>query len=98
MARADRCRGGVEVGGERGDAPAVVQQGLQAAAKVGEAQPSGLLVELMVVAADAEAALDGQAATQTSCWEWFPCAPECRVPHHSGRPAIIRTSMQTAHC
>jgi hypothetical protein len=50
------------VGGELGDAPAVIQQGAQAAAQVGEAKPSGLLVELMVAAAvDPEAAIEDQA-------------------------------------
>lgn len=39
------------------DAPAVVQQGLQAGAQVGKAQPSGLLVEMaMAAVVDDEAA------------------------------------------
>jgi hypothetical protein len=58
--------GGVEVGGEPGDAAAVVQQGLQAAAEVREAQASGLLVEVAMAAiVDGEAAAEDQAARQT---------------------------------
>jgi hypothetical protein len=63
---ADGRLGGGEVGGELGDTPALVQQSLQAAAQIGRAEPPGLLVELMVLAAvDAEAALDEETATQT---------------------------------
>jgi hypothetical protein len=65
---ADDRVGGVEVPGELGDAPAAVQQGLQAAAQVGEAQASGLLLEVAAAAiVDGEPALDRQAARQT-CW------------------------------
>ena len=72
---ADRLLGGGEVAGELGDAPAVVQQGLQAAAGVGEAQAAGLLVEVAVVAAvDPEAAVDAEVARQTCWWGCFPCA------------------------
>jgi hypothetical protein len=50
------------VGGELGDAPAVVQQGLQAAAQVGEAQASGLLLEVTAAAiVNRELAPDRQA-------------------------------------
>jgi hypothetical protein len=46
-------------GGELGDAPAVVQQNVQAGAQVGEAQPCGLLVEVAAVGTlDGEAVLD----------------------------------------
>jgi hypothetical protein len=72
---ADGRLGGGEVGGELGDAPAVVQQGVQAGTQVGEAEPPGLLVELVVVAAvDPEVALDGQAATRWCYWGCCPCA------------------------
>jgi hypothetical protein len=48
------------VAGELGDAPAVAQQGLQAGAQGGEAQASGLLLEVAAAAiVDAEAAADG---------------------------------------
>jgi hypothetical protein len=51
----DGSLGGGQVAGEPGDAPAVIDEGLQAAAEVGETQPRGLLVERAVTAAvDAE--------------------------------------------
>ena len=28
----------------------------------------------------------------------LPMRSECREPHHSGRPAMIRASVQAAHC
>jgi hypothetical protein len=66
---ADRRLGGIEVGGELGDAPAVVQEGVQAGAQVGEAQACGLLLEVVAAAAivDPETALDREAARQTCC-------------------------------
>ena len=63
---ADNLLGGAKASGELRDAPAVVQQGLQAGAQVGEAQAAGLLLELAVTAAvDHEPALDGQVARRT---------------------------------
>jgi hypothetical protein len=57
--------GGVEMGGELRDAPAVIQQGLQTGTQVGEAQPSGLLLEVaLVVVHNGEAAVDDQLARQ----------------------------------
>jgi hypothetical protein len=51
------------VGGELEDTPALVQQRLQAGTYVGEAQPSGLLLELTVtVIDDREAVGEDQAA------------------------------------
>jgi hypothetical protein len=65
---ADGRLAGGQVGGELVDAPAVIDEGLQAGAEVGEAEPFGLLVELTVVAAvDREAALDAEAAGR---WRW----------------------------
>jgi hypothetical protein len=62
---ADGRLGGVEVGGELGDAPTVIDKGVQAGAEVSEAQPSGLLVEVMAATVDdGEAAVDGQSARQ----------------------------------
>jgi hypothetical protein len=58
---ADGRLGGGEVGGELGDAPAVVQQRVQAGGEVGEAQAPGLLVEVA-----AAAIVDGEAAAKWS--------------------------------
>jgi hypothetical protein len=49
---ADRRLSGVQLGGELGDAPAILQQGLQAAAQAGEAQPPGLLFEVALAGID----------------------------------------------
>ncbi len=77
--------GGAKVAGELGDAPAVVQQGLQAAGQIGEAQPSGLLVELMVMAAvDLEPAPDDQTTRQRCWWGCFPCARGAGCPAAPG--------------
>ncbi len=74
--------GDVEVGGEPGDAPAVVQQRLQAAAEVREAQASGLLVEVAVATSSTvKLPLMVRAATQTCWWGYFPCA------RSAGRPS-----------
>jgi hypothetical protein len=84
---ADGRLGGGEVGGELGGAPAIVEQGLQAGAQVGEAEASGLLVELMVMAAvDPEATVDGQAAGQACWWGCFPCARGAGRPTTPGDP------------
>jgi len=84
---ADGHLGGGQAGGELGDAPAVVEQGLQARAQVGEAQASGLLVELMVLAAvDPNTALDAQAARRTGCWWCCPCARGAGSPTTPGDP------------
>jgi hypothetical protein len=48
--------GGGEVGGELGDAPALVEEGVQASVQVGEAQPSGLLTARGQIKAQAPAA------------------------------------------
>jgi hypothetical protein len=78
---ADGWLGGAKVGGELGDAPAVVQQDLQARAEVGEAQAAGLLLEVAAAAiVDGETALDRQAARQTGCWWCFPCARSAGSP------------------
>jgi hypothetical protein len=59
---------GAKVGGELGDAPAVVRQGLEAGAQVGEGQASGLLLEVTAAAiVNREFAPDRQAARQTCC-------------------------------
>jgi hypothetical protein len=77
---ADRRLGGAKVGGELGDAPAVVQQRLQTGAHAGEAQPPGLLVEAALLGVDdREATLNRQAARQTCSWWRFPCA-RCAGP------------------
>src|SRR6266540_1623457 len=77
--------GSVEVSGELGDAPAVVQQCLQAGAQVGEAQACGLLVEVAVAATlDREATVEDQAARQTGCWGCFPCARRAGSPAAPG--------------
>jgi hypothetical protein len=95
---ADGRLGGIQVAGKLGDAPAVVQEGLQAAARVGEVQACGLLVEVALLAVgDGEAAAEDQAARLAGCLWCFPMRSECRAPYHSGRPAIIRASIETAH-
>jgi hypothetical protein len=59
---------GVEVAGELGDAPALVQQGLQAGAQVGEAEACGLLLEVALVAVvDGEAACEDQTGRRAGC-------------------------------
>jgi hypothetical protein len=73
---AGSCRGGWRAG----DAPAVVQQGLQAGAQVGEAQPSGLLVEVAVAAiVDPEAPVEDQAARQRGWWGAITVPPAARA-------------------
>jgi hypothetical protein len=56
---ADGLLGGSEVGGELEDAPAVIQEGMQASRQVGVAQACGLLVEVAVVGVG-----DGEAAAE----------------------------------
>jgi hypothetical protein len=90
---ADGRLGGVEVVGELGDAPAVTQQGLQAAAEVGEAQSSGLLVEAALLGVDdREAPLDNKVARRSCCcwwWWWcFPCARGAGRPTTPGDPRL----------
>jgi hypothetical protein len=60
-------------GAELGNAPAVVQQGLQAGGQVGEAEASGPLVEVTLLAVD-----DGEAtAKDKTTWQagWWGCFP-----------------------
>jgi hypothetical protein len=69
-------------GGELGDAPAVIQQDLQAGVQVGEAQAGGLLVEVALVGVgDGEAAAEDQAARQAGRLWCFPRAQSagCRA-------------------
>ena len=82
---ADHRSGGVQVGGELGDAPALIQQGLQAGAQVGEAEASGLLLEVALLGVgDGEAAAEDQAARQMCWWRCFPCARSAGSPTTPG--------------
>jgi hypothetical protein len=61
----------------------VVQEGLQAAARVGEVQACGLLVEVALLGVgDGEAAAEDQAARLAGCLWCFPCA------RSAGRPPL----------
>jgi hypothetical protein len=72
---ADGLLGGIQLGGELGDAAALVQEGVQAGAEVGVAEACGLLVEVAVVGVgDGEAAAEDQTARRADCWGCFPCA------------------------
>jgi hypothetical protein len=93
---ADDRLGGVQMGGELGDAPAVIQQGLQTGTQVGEAQAGGLLLEVALLAVgDGEAAVEDQAGRQNGLLVMLPMRSECRAPHHTGRHAIIRAPVQS---
>ncbi len=84
---ADHRLGGVQVGSELGDAPALIQQGLQAAAEVGKAQAGGLLLEVALLAVgDGEAAAEDQAGRRMGCWGCFPCARSAGRPTPPGDP------------
>jgi hypothetical protein len=89
---ADDRLGGVQMGGELGDAPAVIQQGLQTGTQVGEAQAGGLLLEVALLAVgDGEAAVEDQAGRQMGCWWCYPCA------RSAGRPTTPGDTPSSGH-